>query len=89
MELTGGTQVRVPATREKFHCLMYKEILVGYDDFITYFVVESLRATTNFGCLGVLRCMTLKYIRVVGRLYHSNNNTTVLSTLFVPYLHES
>ena len=65
-------------------------MLDGYDDFNTYTVVGSLGATTNLERSGILcYLMTLEASIVVSRLYHNNKNTTLLSTLFVPYLHES
>ena len=85
MDLTGGTQVRMPGTRHKFHSLRNEKILDGYDNFNPYIFVISLRATTNFGFLDVWRhIMTPEASRVVSRIYHHNKNTTVLSTLFVP-----
>ena len=51
-DLTGGT-VRVPGTRQKYHCPRYEKLLDGYEYFNTYVVVGSLRATTNFGHLDV------------------------------------
>ena len=86
-DLTGSTQVRVPATRHKYHRPRHKIFLDGYDNFSNYLVVGSLRDTNNFGRLDVWRCMMiLKAIRVVSRLSHNNNNKRVLSTLFVPYI---
>ena len=71
--LTGGTQVRVPMTRHKCHHLRHEKILNGYDDFNTYFVVGSLRARTNFGCLDIWRhVVTLEASKVVSRLSHNN-----------------
>ena len=88
--MAGGTQVRVPVTREKYHHPRHKKILDGYDYFNTYAILVSLGATTNFGRLDVRRhVMTLKASRVVSRLSHNNNNTPVFSILFVPYLRES
>ena len=49
------------------------EILDGNDDFNNYVVVGYLRATNNFGCLGVqCHVMTSYDNRVVSRLYHNN-----------------
>ena len=89
-DLTGGTKVRVPGNIQKCHRPRHKKILDGYDDFNNYVVVVSLRATNNFGRLDVRRhVMTLEASRVVCRLSHNSKNTTVLSDLFVTYLHES
>ena len=50
-------------------------------------MIGSLRATPNFGRLGVrLRVMNPEVSREVRRISHNNNIRTVLSTLFVPYL---
>ena len=69
MDLTGVTKVLVPGTRKKCHRPRHEKILNGYDDFDTYTVVLSLQDTTNFDCLDVRgHVMTLKAIRVVGRL---------------------
>ena len=67
----------------------YKEILDGYDDFRTCVIVESLRATTNFGHLDAQRRMISGDIRLVSRFSHNNKNTTVPSTFLVTYLCES
>ena len=89
-DLTGGTQVCVPATRQKYHRIRQDKILNGYENFSTYVVVGSLRDTTNFGRLEVWRCTMKSEVSIfVSRLSHNSNNTTVLSTLFVPYLCES
>ena len=85
-DFTGGKQVRMPVNREKFHHPRYKEIWDGYDDFRTYIVVGLLRSTTNFVHLGIWRRITLEVSRVVSRISHNNKNTTVSSTLFIPYL---
>ena len=53
-DFIGVTQVRFPVTRQKYHCPRHKKILDGYDDFNTYVVVVSLRATNNFGHSDVL-----------------------------------
>ena len=80
----------MPGIRHKYHRPRQKKTLDGYDDFNTYVVVGSLTATNNFGRLDVQRyAITLEARRVVIRLFHNNNNTTVLSTLFIPYLCES
>ena len=47
--------MRVPVTRQKYYRPRYKEILGGYDEFMTYIFVGSLRATNNFGRLYVGR----------------------------------
>ena len=90
MDLTGGMQVRVPETRQKYHRPRHKKILDGYENFSIYVVVKSLRATAKLGSLDVWRrMMTLEAIGVVSRISQNNNNTPVLSTPFVPYLQES
>ena len=38
-DLTGGMQVRVLGTRQKYNCTRHKKILDGYDEFNTYIVV--------------------------------------------------
>ena len=87
--LTGGTQVRVPVTRQKYHRMRHKKILDGYDNFNTYVLVGSLRDTTKFGRSDRQRhVMTLEASRVVISISKNNKNTTVLSTLFVMYLCE-
>ena len=69
---------------------MHKKVLNGYDKFNTYVVVRSLRATTNFGNLDIQHLvMTLEARTVVSGLSHNNNNTTVLSILFVPCVYKS
>ena len=84
------TQVRVPMTGQKYHCPRHKKMLYGYDYFSTYAIVVSLKATTNFGRSEVWHhIMTLDTSRVGIGLSHNNKNIAVLSTLFVPYLHES
>ena len=67
----------------------YKEILDDYDDFRTYSIIGSLRATDIFGCSDICRCMILVDSRVIIVLSHNNNNTRALSIFLVPYLHES
>ena len=89
-DLTGGTQVHVSVTRYTYHRPRHKKILDGYDYFNTYVVIVSLRATTHFGPLDVRRhVMTLEASRVLIRIYHNHNNTTLLSTLSVLYLRKS
>ena len=88
-DLTGGRQLHVPKTRQKYHRLSHKEILDGYDNYNTYVIVVSLRNTTNFVHLYVRRRISLEASRVVSRISHNNNNTTVLSILFLPYIRES
>ena len=81
-DLAGGTKVRVSVTGQKYHRLRHKKILDGYDNFISYVVIGSLKATANFGRLDVRRCMmTSEASRVVSSISHNNKNTTVLSTL--------
>ena len=89
-DLTGGTQVCVPVTRQKYHRPRHNQVLDGYDNFNTYVVVGSLRATTNIGRLD-LQChvMNLYASKLLSRIYHNNNNKTVLQNLFVPYLCKS
>ena len=88
MYLTGGMQVCVPVIRQKYHSTRHNKIFDRYDDFNTYVAVGSLRTITNFGCSDVwTHLMTSEASRVVNSLSQNNNNTTVLSTLFVPYLH--
>ena len=72
--LAGVTmQVCVPGTRQKYHSLRHKKKLDGYDDFNTYVVIGSLRATKNFGRLDIQRhVMILEASRVVSRLSHNN-----------------
>ena len=86
-DLTGGMQARVPGTRHKYHHLMYKKILDGYDNFNTYVVIGCFRATTDFGCPGIqCHVMTLEDSIVVSKISHNNKSITVLSTLFVLHL---
>ena len=51
----GLTQVRVKGDRHKCHRLRHKKLLDIYDNFNTYIVVVSLRATPNFVRLCVHR----------------------------------
>ena len=89
-DLNGGTQVRVLGTSQKCQIPMHKKILDGYDDFNSYVVILSFRDTTNFERLDIQRYgMSSKASKIVSRTSHNNKNTTVLSTLFLPYLHES
>ena len=79
--------MRVPGNRHKYHCPRNKKIFDGYDDFNTYFVRGLSRDTNNFGRSDIRHhVMTLEASIVVIRLSKNNKNTTVLSTLFVPYL---
>ena len=80
-DLTGGTQVRVSVTIQKYHHFRYKEILDGYNKFSTYVVVGSLRDTTYFGHLDVQYCMTLEASKSLSRISHNNNNTAVSPTI--------
>ena len=81
MDFTGGTQVRVSVTMQKYQHFRYKEILDGYNDFSTEVVVESLRATDYFVHLDVQHCMTLEASKLLSRISHNNKNTTVSSTI--------
>ena len=90
VQINRETRIFVLATRHKYHRTKHKKLLDDYDDFNNYVIVGSLRATTNFGGLDVPpHVMTLEASRVVSRLSHNNNNTAVLSNIFVPYLRES
>ena len=81
--------MRLAGVRQKYHRLKHEKILDGYDDFNTYVVSRSLRETIDFGHLDVQRhLMTSEVRRVVRGVSCNNKNTTVLSTLFVPYLNE-
>ena len=72
-DLTGGTQVPMQGTNQKYHRPRHEKILDGYDDFNTYVVIGSLRATKNFGRLDIQRhVMILEASRVVSRLSHNN-----------------
>ena len=82
MDLTGGMQVRVPDTRQKYHRPRHKKILDGYENFSIYVVVKSLRATDKLGSLDVWRrMMTLDAIGLVSRLSYNNNTTGVVLLL--------
>ena len=79
--------MHVPVTGQKYYHPRHKKVLDGYDKFINYVVVGSLKATNNFERLDVRRrMMTSEASVVVSSISHNNKNTTVLSTLFVPYL---
>ena len=81
------TQVHVPETRQKCHCQRQNKILYYYDEFSTYVVIGSLRSATNFKYPYVQRrVITCEASRVLSRIYFNNNKTTVLSTLFIPYV---
>ena len=72
-DLNGGTQVRVPGTRQKCHRPRPEKILDGYDNSNTYIVLGSLGITANFGRLDIyLHAMILEDIKVVRRIYHNN-----------------
>ena len=90
-DFTGGnTQVYVPVNRQKYHCPRHRKILDGYGKFNNYAVIGSSRDTNNSGRSdGCHHVMTSEASILVSRLSHNNNNTTVLSTPFVPYLSES
>ena len=76
-------------TRQKCHHPRQYKIFNGYDYFNTYVSVGSLRDTTDYGRSGVQRhVITSEASRVVSIISHNNKNTTVLSTLFNPYLRE-
>ena len=77
-DLTCGTRVSMPVTRQKYHCPRYKEIMDGYNTFITYFIVGYLRATTNAVYLDVRNCMTTEASKVLIRISQNNKNTTLL-----------
>ena len=65
--------MRVSGIRQKCHCPRHEKILDGYDDFNTYVVVGSLRATTNFGRSDVqCHVITLEASRVLSRLSQNN-----------------
>ena len=49
------TQVRVKGAINKCHCLRHEKVLDVYDNFNTYIVVVSLRASPNFVSLCVHR----------------------------------
>ena len=69
IDLTGGTQVCVPGTRQECHRARHEKILDGYENFNTYVFIGSLRDTTNCGRLNVQRhVITLEASRVVSRL---------------------
>ena len=79
--------MRLTGVRQKYHRLKHEKILDGYDDFNTYVVPRSLRETIDFGHSDVQHhLMTSEVRRVVRGVSWNNKNTTVLSTLFVPYL---
>ena len=81
--------MHLPGARQKYQCMRKKKRLNGYDDFNTYVVVRSLRDTIDVEHSDVQRhLMTSEVSRVVRGIYCYNKNTTVLSTLFVPYLNE-
>ena len=84
------TQVRVKGAINKCHRLRNKKALDIYENFNTYIAVVSLRVTTNFVRLCVRHHVIISEASiVVSRLSQNNNNTTLLSTLFVPYLRKS
>ena len=63
----------MPGTRQKCHRPRHEKILDGYDDFNTYVVMGSLRATTIFLRLDLRRhVMTLEASILVSKLSHNN-----------------
>ena len=84
------TQVRVKGAINKCHPLRNKKVLDVYYNFNIYIVVVSLRVTTNFVRLCVRHHVMISEASiVVSRLSQNNNKTTLLLTLFVPYLRKS
>ena len=84
------TQVRVKGAINKCHPLRHEKVLDIYDNFNTYIVVVSLRVTTNFVHLCVCSYVMTSVDSIkVSMLSQNNNNTTLLLTLFVPYLRKS